>query len=388
MDFTIPEELILLKRTAKRFVDEECRPYEEIVERSDVIPDDILRKLTKKSIEVGLWALNSPAEYGGGDVGMLGLVLVSEEFGKTCPVFCRFLTRGGDAYVARYGTEDQKQRYLIPAIRGEKRNAICMTEPNAGTDISMIQTGAVKKEGGYVINGTKQFTTGGHIADYFWVFAVTDKSGGPKKCSCFIVDRNTPGLTISKPVRMMGRAGTFPTLEYFEDCFVPAENLLGELGQGFEIFGSVYGSGRGVTGGMNIGATEYLLELSRDYANIRIQFEQPIGQRQFIQGMIADMTIQLEAARWLTYNFAWEFDQGKDVRHKSSIVKVFTSDMVCQAADMALQIHGGMGYSKELPVERFYRDARFIKIAGGTSEILRWTIARNILKHNVRIGID
>jgi len=138
---------------------------------------------------------------------------------------------------------------------------------------------------------------------------------------------------------------------------------------------------------MNIGATEYLLELSRDYANMRIQFGKPIGERQFIQGMIAEMAIRLEAARWLTYNFAWEYDQGKDVRHKSAIVKVFTSDMVCQAADMALQIHGGIGYTKELPIERFYRDVRLIKIAGGTSEVLRWTIARNILKKIVRVGI-
>ena len=388
MDFAIPEELIMLKRTAKRFVDQECRPFEETVESSDVIPKDILDKLTRKSLDIGLWALNSPEEYGGGGVGMLGLVLVSEEFGKTCPVFGRFLTRGGDGYVARFGTEDQKQRYLIPAIRGEKRNSICMTEPNAGTDISMLQTTAVKNGDGYVLNGTKHFTTGGHIADYFWVFAVTDKDAGRQKCSCFIVDRDTPGLTVSTPVRMMGRQGTFPTLETFEDCYVPAENLLGKLGQGFEIFGSVYGSGRGVTGGMNIGATEYLLERSRDYANIRIQFGKPIGERQFIQGMIADMAVKLEAARWLTYNFAWEYDQGRDVRHKSSIVKVFTSDMVCEAADMALQIHGGMGYTKELDIERFYRDVRLIKLAGGTSEILRWTIARNILKRNVRVGID
>ena len=387
MDFTIPKELVMLKRTAKRFVDKECRPHEETIEKSDVIPNDILEKLTKKSIEIGLWALNSPEKYGGGGVGMLGLVLVSEEFGKTCPVFCRFLTRGGDAYVARYGTEEQKQRYLIPAIRGEKRNAICMTEPNAGTDIASIQTTAVKKGDGYVINGNKHFTTGGHIADYYWVFAVTDKNAGRKKCTCFIIDRDTPGLTVSKPVRMMGRHGTFPTLESFEDCFVPSENILGEVGQGFEIFGSVYGSGRGVTGGMNIGATEYLLEQSRDYANTRVQFGKPIAERQFIQGMIAEMTIKLEAARCLTYIFASDYDQGKDVRHKSSIVKVFTSDMVCEAADMALQIHGGMGYTKELPIERFYRDARLIKLAGGTSEILRWTIARNILKHNVRVGI-
>lgn len=388
MDFSIPEELLMLKRTAKRFVEKECRPLEEMVEEWDVIPDDILADLTKKSIEVGFWALNMPEEWGGGGVGMMGLVMVSEEFGKTSPVFSRFLTRGGDAYVLRYGTEEQRKKYLIPAIKGEKRNALCMTEPNAGTDISMIETTAVKKDKGYVINGTKHFTTGGHMADYFWVFAATDKSAGRKKCTCFLVDRDTPGLSLSKPVKMMGRHGAFPTLESFEDCFVPSENVLGEVGQGFEIFGSVYGSGRGVTGGMNIGATEYLLEKSRDYANIRVQFGRPIGERQFIQGMIADITIELEAARWMTYNFAFDYDQGKDVRHKSAMVKVFTSDMVCRAADMALQIHGGMGYTKELPIERFYRDVRLIKIAGGSSEILRRTIARNILKGNERIGID
>jgi acyl-CoA dehydrogenase len=388
MDFSIPEELLMLRRTAKRFVEKECRPLEEMVEGWDVIPDDILAELSKKSIDVGFWALDMPEEYGGGGVGMLGLVMVSEEFGKTSPVFSRFLTRGGDAYILRYGTEDQKQRYLIPAIKGEKRNALCMTEPNAGTDISMIETTAIKKNDGYVINGTKHFTTGGHIADYFRVFAATDKSGGRRKCSCFLVDRNTPGLTISKPVKMMGRHGAFPTLETFEDCFVPCENLLGEVGQGFEIFGSVYGSGRGVTGGMNIGSTEYLLEKSRDYANIRVQFGKPIAERQFIQGMIADMAIEVEAARWLTYNFAFEYDQGRDVRHKSSMVKVFTSDMVCRAADMAVQIHGGIGYTKELSIERFYRDVRLIKIAGGSSEILRRTIARNILKGNVQIGVD
>lgn len=386
MDFTISEEYRALKRVARRFVQEECKPLEEEIERNNQFPKELMKKLASKSADIGIYALDQPMEYGGGGQGLLCRVMVAEEFGRTIDAF-DFLHAGGDSMVARYGTPEQKEKYLRPLCQGEKFIAIGMTEPDAGSDVANIQTTAVRDGDNYLINGNKRFTTYGDVADLIKVFAVTDKVKRAKGgISCFLVETNAPGFEVTKVQETMGNRGMHQCEETFENCVVPAENLLGKEGEGLTIFGRAYAEGRGRHGGRAIGTAEMLLEMSRDYANIRVQFGKPIAERQFIQGMIADMAIDIYATRMLTYNFAWKYDQGMDVRHESSMVKVFFSEMLYRVVDRAMQIHGGIGYTTELPIERIYRDVRLRRIAGGTNEIQRYIIARNILRKNIPVG--
>jgi alkylation response protein AidB-like acyl-CoA dehydrogenase len=289
--------------------------------------------------------------------------------------------------IARYGTKEQKEKYLRPLCNGEMFTAIGMTEPDAGSDVASIQTSAVKNGDSYIINGQKRFTTFGEVADVIKVWAVTDKVKRAKGgISCFLLETTTPGFRVAKVQETMGNRGMHQCEEIFENCAAPAESMLGQEGEGLVIFGKSYAEGRARHGGRAIGTAEMLLEMCRDYANIRVQFGKPIGERQFIQGMIADMAIDIYATRMLTYNFAWKYDQGMDVRHDSSMVKVFFSEMLCRVVDRAMQIHGGIGYTTEFPIERIYRDVRLRRIAGGTNEIQRYIIARNILRKNVPVG--
>jgi acyl-CoA dehydrogenase len=386
MDFTIPEEYRALKRVARRFVQEECVPLEEEIDRKDEFPRELMEKMAKKAVDIGLYALDQPVEYGGGGQGLMCRVMIAEEFGRTIDAFA-LLYSGGDSMIARYGTPEQKEKYLRPLCNGEMFTAIGMTEPDAGSDVASIQTTADKDGDNYIINGSKRFTTWGDKADMIKVWAVTDKVKRAKGgISCFLVPTDTPGFKVSKIQETMGNRGMHQCEEVFENCVVPAESMLGNEGEGLTIFGKSYAEGRGRHGGRAIGTAEMLLEMCRDYANIRVQFGKPIAERQFIQGMIADMAIDIYATRMLTYNFAWKYDQGLDVRHESSMVKVFFSEMLCRVTDRAMQVHGGIGYTTELPIERIYRDVRLRRIAGGTNEIQRYIIARNILRKNIPVG--
>lgn len=386
MEFSISEEHRALKRVARRFVAEECKPLEEEVERKNDFPKDLMKKMAKKAVGIGIYALDQPEEYGGGGQGLLCRVMVAEEFGRTMDAF-DFLHAGGDGMIARYGTPEQKEKYLRPLCNGEMFVAIGMTEPEAGSDVANIQTTAMKDGDNFIINGNKRFTTLADVADIIKLFAVTDKVKRAKGgVSCFLFETGTPGFKVTKIQETMGNRGMHQCEETFENCVVPAKSVLGKEGAGLDIFGKSYAEGRGRHGGRAIGTAEMLLEMSRDYANIRVQFGKPIGERQFIQGMIADMAIDIYATRMLTYNFAWKHDHGMDVRQESSMVKVFFSEMLGRVADRAMQIHGGIGYTTELPIERIYRDVRLRRIAGGTNEIQRYIIARNILRKNNPVG--
>ncbi len=386
MDFAISEEYRALKKVARRFVQEECNPREEEVERNNEFPKEMMKEMAKKAVDIGIYALDQPAEYGGGGEGLMCRVMVAEEFGRTTDAF-DFLHAGGDTMIARYGSDEQKEKYLRPLCNGEMFVAIGMTEPDAGSDVASIQTTAEKDGDNYIINGNKRFTTLGDVADIIKVWAVTDKVKRAKGgITCFLVEAGTQGFSVTKVQETMGNKGMHQCEETFENCVVPSESMLGPEGEGLTIFGKTYAEGRGRHGGRAIGTAEMLLEMCRDYANIRVQFGKPIGERQFIQGMIADMAIDIYATRMLTYNFAWKYDQGMDVRHDSSMVKVFFSEMLCRVADSAMQIHGGVGYTTEFPIERIYRDVRLRRIAGGTNEIQRYIIARNILRKNISVG--
>ncbi|RMF89367.1 MAG: acyl-CoA dehydrogenase [Nitrospinota bacterium] len=386
MEFRVPDEIKELKKVVRRFVEEELRPLEREVEEKGVSPE--LRKaLTKKAVDLGIYALAMPKEYGGGGLGLLGQVMIAEEMGRIHPSL-RFVVSDGDQMVLHWGTEEQKQRYLVPVIRGEKIPAIGMTEPDAGSDISMIKTTAVRDGDHWILNGTKHFTTYADIADYIKVFAVTDKSKGARGgITCFLVDTDTPGFRVTKVFDSIARS-LHVCEEVFENCIVPHENVLGGVGQGHKVFGTTYAMNRGRYGGFCVGIAEYLLEKCRDYAKQRVLFGEPIANRQAIQWMLADTAIDIYATRMMTYNFAWRYDQGMDVRHESSMVKTFAVEMVGRAADRAIQIHGGMGLMKDLPFERIYREVRALRIAGGTTEIQRMIIARNILRGHVSTGYN
>lgn len=381
MDFTIPEEYLLLKQVVRRFVEEELQPLEEEVEERNEVPPEKLTVLKKKVQDLGLYALNMPQEVGGGGLSTLGLCLVEEELGKTSDALIRRCF--GQVYeMLLTCTGDQRDTYLYPTVRGDKITCLALTEPNAGSDAANIETTAVRQADSFILNGRKHFISDGDIADYAIVFAVTDRAlrarGG---ITAFLVDRGTPGLSVGRIQPMMGHRGYHHAELVFEDCRVPAENVLGEVGQGFRLVMTTLGRVRlAHIGARAVGMAERLLAMAREHALSRKQFGQPIGTFQFVQGMLADSAVEIFATRMMVYNTAWEIDQGREAREKISMVKLYASEMQSRVVDRVLQIFGGMGFCKELPVERMYRDARVTRIYDGTSEIHRSIIARYLLK--------
>jgi alkylation response protein AidB-like acyl-CoA dehydrogenase len=329
---------------------------------------------------MGFWGINTPEEYGGAALGPLMSAIIAMETGRTFVPF----TFGGTADNILYaGNDDQKRRYLIPTIEGERRSCFAITEPGAGSDARSIRTRAVKDGSEWVINGEKTFITGGNEADFVMVFAVTDPDkGADGGVTCFLADRDMGWK--SEPIPTMGQWG--PASLVFEDVRVPEENILGELGKGFELAMQWIGQGRYMIPARAIGAAERMLQMAVDYAKIRHSMGHPIAEYQAIQWMIADSQVEIEAAKWLTLYAAWRVQQRMDARHASSIAKLNGAVMANQVVDRVLQIHGGMGYTKELPIERWYRELRLLRIFEGTDEIQRRTIARNLLKGHARLG--
>ncbi len=382
MDFTIPEEYVLLKQVVRRFVEEELLPLEDEVEEHNEVPPAKLAVLKKKVQDLGLYALNMPQEVGGGGLSTLGMCLVEEELGKTSDALIR--RTFGQVYEMLLACKgDQREKYLLPTVRGDKITCLALTEPNAGSDAANIETTAVRQGDHFILNGRKHFISDGDIADYGIVFTVTDKDlRGRGGITAFLVDRGTPGFSVGRIQPMMGHRGYHHAELVFEDCRVPAENVLGEVGQVFKLVMTTLSRVRlAHIGARAVGMAERLLAMAREHALSRKQFGQPIGDFQFIQGMLADSATEIFAARLMVYNTAWEIDQGHDVREKVSMVKLFASEMQSRVVDRVLQIFGGMGFCRELPIERMYRDARVTRIYDGTSEIHRAIIARHILKH-------
>lgn len=381
MDFTIPEEYLLLKQVVRRFVEEELQPLEEEVEATNEVPADRLATLKKKAQGLGLFALNMPQEVGGGGLSTLGMCLVEEELGKTSDALIRRVF--GQVYEMLLQCRgEQRDTYLYPTVRGDKITCLALTEPNAGSDAAGIETTAVRDGDHFVLNGRKHFISDGDIADYAIVFAANDKTlrarGG---ITAFLVDRGTPGFSVGRIQPMMGHRGYHHAELVFEDCRVPAAKVLGEVGQGFRLVMTSLGRVRlAHIGARAVGMAERLLALAKEHGSSRRQFGQPIGDFQLVQGMLADSATEIFATRMMVYNTAWEIDQGREAREKISMVKLFASEMQARVADRVLQIFGGMGYCRELPIERMYRDARVTRIYDGTSEIHRMLIARYVLK--------
>ncbi|CAN5230888.1 acyl-CoA dehydrogenase family protein [soil metagenome] len=383
-DFSIPSETQLLVDTVRRFVTQEVQPLENETEALGHVPPDALKRVRGKAQELGLFAMNMPEDCGGGGLDNVTMCLVEEEFGKTSDALIRRVF--GQVYPMLLACNAaQRETYLLPTVKGEKICAMAITEPGAGSDAASISTTARLEGDRWVLNGGKHFISDGDIADYVIVMALTDKEkrarGG---ITLFLVDKGTPGFTVNRVQPMMGHRGYGHAELSFDECSIPADAVLGEVGGGFKlIMNSVAGIRLAHIGARAVGMASRVLEMMRTYAAERKQFGQPIGDFQMVQQMIADSATEIFATRMMVLNTAWELDQGREPRDKVSMVKLYASELIGRVADRGIQVFGGMGFCKDLPLERIYRDSRVTRLYDGTSEIHRMLIAKAVIKNGL-----
>lgn len=381
MDFGLSDEQRLLVETVRRFVTTELMPLEQDVESSGALDRDKARAIFKRSKALGLYALNIPTEYGGGGLSTIDTCLTEEQFGHTSDILIR--RAFGNVYeVLLLANAHQRERWLEPSVRGERTFSVCFTEPGAGSDAAGIKTRAVRQGVGWRLSGQKVFISDGAFSDFFVVSAVTEPEAGAKGISLFLVDKGMTGFTLGRDQKMMGLAGTSHLELFFDDVELGPERLLGKEGRGlnhaFETLGRIR---LAHIGARAVGKATRIMSMMTDFAKERRQFGRAIGEFQLMQQMLADSAMEINAARLMVLQTAWELDQGHDARERISMVKVYAAEMLGRVADRAVQIHGGLGYCRDLSIERLYRDARIFRIYDGTSEIHRTIIGRAILKH-------
>jgi acyl-CoA dehydrogenase len=386
IDFSLTDDSRLLVETVRKFVETEVQSLEEATEHDARIPPEELKRVKKKAQELGLYAMNMPEDVGGGGLSCIDHCLIEEEFGKTTDALIRRVF--GQVYPMLLACEgDQRDKYLLPTVRGDKICAMAITEPGAGSDAASISTTAQLDGDEWVLNGTKHFISDGDIADYVIVMALTDKEkrarGG---ITLFLVDKGTAGFKVARTQPMMGHRGYGHAELVFDNCRIPASAVLGEVGNGFKlIMKSVLEIRLAHIGARAVGMATRALEMMRTYAGERKQFGQAIGDFQMVQKLIADSVIEIFGVKMMVLNAAWEIDQGMEPRDKVSMIKVAASEMQGRVVDRAIQVFGGMGFTKELPLERMYRDARVTRIYDGTSEIHRMLIARSTIKNGLNL---
>ena len=379
---TLTPEIEQIKQMVKTFVDKDVEPLAQQIEEEDHIP----QQLIDKAKELGLFGMSIPEEYGGIGLSVLGKATVLGELGRSSNGFATLIsahTGIGSVGIVRLGSESLKQKYLPDMASGNKIGAFAFSEPGAGSDATSLSTTAVKRGDKWIVNGTKHFITNAPVADIFTVFALTDREKGAKGgITSFVIEKDFPGFTIGKIDKKMGLHGSHTAQLIFEDCEVPDENVIGEVGMGYMSALKILGEGRVGLAARAVGSCEKLIELSASYALERKQFGNPISDNQAIQWMLADMATETEAARMLMVKAATMMDEGKKAIKESSMAKLYASEVFNRVADKAVQIHGGMGYVSDYPIERFYRDARITTIYEGTSEVQRIIIARHVLNEN------
>ncbi len=379
MNFQLDEDILLLKENIRDFIENAVEPYAMEIEEKDEIPFSII----EASKEMGLFGLSIPEEYGGLGIGMVGKCALYEEIGKTHNGYTTLIgahTGIGTVGIVEMGNERQKRTYLPAMASGEKIGAFALTEPAAGSQASNLKTTAVKKGDKYLLNGTKHYITNAPIADVFTVMAVTDSTKGAKGITSFIVEKDFPGFNVGKIEKKMGLKGSHSAELIFEDCEVPVENVLGTEGEGYVNALKILANGRAGLAARNLGSCQQLLDMSIKYASERIQFDVPIIEHQAVSHMIAEMALEIEALRSFTYRVAWMVDERQNVIKEAAMLKLYGSEVYNRVADKAVQIHGGLGYISDYPVERYYRDARITRIYEGTSEIQKNIIAAQLRK--------
>lgn len=382
MDYNLPEEIVAINSATRDLVHNFLIPMEPQVDKSGEVPEEGLKKLR----ELGYYGITIPEEYGGMGLGQLAYCTVLLELGQAHVAFSHELgvSNGiGSHALLRFGNDKQKQEYLPRIATGEMVTAFAITEPQAGSDAANIRTTATRHRDGWLLNGTKLYITNASNADLFTVIAVNDKEKGSRGgMTAFLVERNAPGFQVAQILETMGSKPYVHGELVFEDCFVPDQNVLGEVGQGFKVAMLTLSEGRAHVAANACGAARRLLTMSTEWSKSRTAFGKPIGDNQAIQWMLADSATELYASEQMLLNVAWRLDRHERVDKECSMVKLFASEMVGRVADRAVQIHGGMGYMKELAVERIYRDVRVMRIYEGTSEVQRLIISRELLKGN------
>ena len=380
MDFGLSEEQRMLVDTVRSFIATELQPLEDEIEQTGVLRPELARAVHEKAKALGLYAMNIPTEFGGGGLSAVDHMLAEEQFGRTTDILIR--RAFGNVYEMLLECKgEQIERWLKPAVRGERTASIAITEPGAGSDAAGIRTKAVRDGSGWKLTGHKHFISDGAFSDFFLVTAVTDASAGAKGVSMFLVDKGLPGFTIGRDQPMMGIRGTSHVELFFDNTPVEPIALLGQEGQGLRLALATLGRVRlSQVGARAVGKATMVLEKTIAYSRERRQFGQPIGDFQMVQQMISDSIIEVNCARLLLHRAAFELDSGRDARDLIAMVKVNAAETLGRVVDRAVQIFGGMGFCKDLPIERYYRDARIYRIFDGASEVHRFTIARSAMR--------
>ena len=378
MDFEPTEEHRMIRRMVREFAEKEIAPRAEEIDETDQFPDDLFRRMG----ELGIIGLPFPEEYGGSGLNYTSLVIALEEIARVSGSMAITLDAQTSLYcepIYLFGTDEQKKKYLAPAARGIKIGCFGLTEPQAGSDAGATRTRAVRDGDEWVINGQKNFITNGSVSDFAVVTAKTDPDKGVRGISAFIVERDTPGFALGRDEKKMGLKGSVTSELFFENCRIPAENLLGKENEGFKQFMTTLDAGRVAISAMAVGLAQGAFDKAVAYAQEREQFGQPIAKFQAIQWMIAEMATEIEAARLMVNRAAWLRENSQPFTKEAAMAKLFSTEMSERVCYKAVQIHGGYGYVHEYEVERMYRDQRLCSIGEGTNQIQRLVIARQIL---------
>jgi len=383
MNFAMTEEQRMIVDTTRAFVENELYPHEIEVERSGELRDDLREALKRKAIEAGLYAANMPAEVGGAGLDTVTWVLYEKELGKAnYALHWNCVARPSNILMACVG--DQRERYLLPSVRGEKSDCLAMTEPGAGSDVRGMKTSAVRDGDDFIINGVKHFISHADVADFVILFAASGEEDTPKGkkklITAFLVDKGTPGFTVREGYRNVSHRGYRNMILEFNDCRLPKGQVLGEMHKGFEVANEWLGATRLQVAATCLGRAERALGHALQWAVDRSQFGQQIGKFQGVSFKLADMAMELKAAELLTLEAAWKFDNKTVTDMDMAMAKLKATEMLAFVADEAIQIHGGMGLMDDLPLERIWRDARVERIWEGTSEIQRHIISRSLLR--------
>ncbi|MEL7462708.1 MAG: acyl-CoA dehydrogenase family protein [Pseudomonadota bacterium] len=382
MPFHLTEEQEMIVSTVRSFVENEIYPHEEEVERTGEVDPEIAERIKQKTIDLGFYACNFPEEVGGAGLSHLEFALVERELGRGSMALNHFFGRPQNILMACEG--EQKERYLLPAVRGERMDALAMTEPDAGSDVRGMKCFAKRDGGDWVVNGTKHFISGADHADFIIVFIATgedDTPKGPKKrITAFLVDRGHPGFTIRHGYDSVSHRGYKNMVLEFDDCRLPDAQVLGEVDGGFAVMNEWLYATRITVATMSVGRARRAFDYALTYAAERKQFGQQIGKFQGVSFQIADMITEIDAADLLTLSAAERLDRGLPANREIASAKLYASEMLARVTDAAIQIHGGMGLMDDLPLARFWRDARVERIWDGTSEIQRHIISRDLLR--------
>ena len=383
MDFALSDEQRMVVKTTRDFVAHELMPHEAEIESTGHLRSELLNELKRKALEAGLYAANMPAEVGGAGLDGVTWILYEKELGRTSYVLhASCVARPSNILLACEG--EQRTRYLLPTVRGERSECLAMTEPGAGSDLRGMKAAAVERGGDYLINGTKHFISHMEHADYVILFVASGEEstarGKRKQITAFLVDKGTPGFAVRPGYTNVSHRGYTNSILEFSDCRVPKSAVLGELHRGFEVANTWLGATRLQVAASCLGRAERALEHAKQWSVDRAQFGQPIGKFQGVSFKLADMAMELRAAELMVLEAAWKHAQGRALDMDMAMAKLKATEMLAMVADEALQIHGGMGLMTDLPLERIWRDARIERIWDGTSEVQRHIISRALLR--------